>query len=296
MQLTFLGTGSMVPIPGRSHNAILLSHRQENILIDCGEGTQTQLRKAKISPAKITKLLITHWHGDHVLGLPGLIQTLGTSEYKGVLDIYGPKGSKQYFIYMFRGFINQSRVQVRVHEIQSGLFFEDKQFTLSCFPLYHPAPCLGYTFQEKDRRRINMEYMKTFKLTKHPILKKLQQGQSIEWKGQTIDVESATTVVKGKKLTFILDTKFFPALVEHARAADVLVCEATHMEDLREKTEKYKHMTSKQAAELGKRASVGKLYLTHFSQRYTDLGPLLKEARSVFPKAELAQDLLSLAL
>jgi len=294
MKLTFLGTGSMVPIPGRSHNAILLSYKQENILIDCGEGTQTQIRKAKISPAKITKLLITHWHGDHVLGIPGLIQTLGASEYQKTLDIYGPKGSKEYFHYMFKGFINQSRVKLSIHEIKEGIIFEDKDFSLSCFPLVHPAPCFGFIFQEKDRRRINLDYLKKFKLTKHPILKRLQEGKSIEWKGKKIDVKKATKVVEGKKISFVLDTKLFPKLPSYIKDSDYLICEATHMDELKERTEKYKHMTSKQAGELAKKAKVGKLYITHFSQRYNDLSPMLKETRTVFKQTELAKDLLSL--
>ena len=294
MKITFLGTGSMVPTPKRNHTAILLSHGNENILVDCGEGTQKQLRIAKIAPAKITKILITHWHGDHVLGLPGLIQTLGANEYSKVLDIYGPKGSREFIANMFKGFVNEFRIKMRVNEIKEGVFFSSKDFSLEAKMLEHSSPCFGYSFIEADKRNVNINHTKKFGLTRHPILRELQQGRSITWKGQRISAEEATTLKKGKKLTIILDTKFTKSAVELARNADLLICEATLLDELKEKTEEYKHLTTKQAAEIAKEAGVKKLVITHFSQRYKDTRRLEKEAREVFKETTAAKDLMEM--
>ncbi|MFH1210512.1 MAG: ribonuclease Z [archaeon] len=296
MKITFLGTGSMMPTPERNHSAILLSYENENILIDCGEGTQKQLRLAKIAPTKITKILITHWHGDHVLGIPGLLQTLGANEYNKILDIYGPKGSREYIANMFKGFANEFRIKMRVNEIGEGIFFKSKDFMLEAKEMKHSTPCLGYNFIEADKRNININYTKKFGLTKHPILRELQEGKNIVWKGQKIKAEDATTTRKGKKITFVLDTGYTKKAVELAKDSDMLICEATLLDELRDKTEEYKHLTTKQAAQIAKEAEVKKLVITHFSQRYkeTDIKELEKEAREIFKETVAAKDLMEI--
>jgi ribonuclease Z len=296
MKITFLGTGSMVPTPERNHNAILLSYGSENILVDCGEGTQKQMRLAKIAPTKITKILITHWHGDHVLGLPGLLQTLGANEYSKVLDIYGPRGSREYLANMFKGFVNEFRIKMRVNEIKEGVFFKSKDFMLEAKELEHSCPCLGYNFIEADKRNVNVNYTKKFGLTRHPILRELQEGKNITWKGQKIMAEDATTTRKGKKISFILDTGYTKNAIEMAENADLLICEATMLDELKEKTEQYKHLTTKQAAQIAKEAGVKKLVITHFSQRYkeSDTKKLEKEAKEVFKETVAAKDLMEI--
>lgn len=294
IKITFLGTGSMVPTPKRNHTAILLNYGSENILVDCGEGTQKQLRLAKIAPTKITKILITHWHGDHVLGLPGLIQTLGANEYNKVLDIYGPRGSREFMINMFKGFINEFRIKMRINEIKEGVFFKCKDYSLEAVSLDHSSPCYGYNFIEAEKRNVNINYTKKFGLTRHPILRELQEGRSITWKGQKISADDATTVRKGRKISFVLDTAYTEKAVEQARDADLLVCEATHLDELKEKTEEYKHLTAKQAATIAKEANVKKLVITHFSQRYKDSKKLENEAKEIFKETIAAKDLMEI--
>ena len=154
IEIIFLGTSSMVPTKERNHSAILLSFKGNNILVDCGEGTQRQLKIANISASKTTKILITHWHGDHVLGLPGLIQTLAANNYSGVLEIYGPKGTKDKFKHMFKAFeFDQNKIKLDINEVDKGKFFENDDFILECLPLEHGTLGLGYNFIEKDRRR-----------------------------------------------------------------------------------------------------------------------------------------------
>lgn len=295
MEITFLGTGAMVPTAERNHCSFLLTYRDEGILFDCGEGTQRQLRKAKISPAKITKILITHWHGDHVLGLPGLVQTMAACEYSGTLEIYGPAGSKDFFARMFSSFVLEERIHVRVNEVNEENFFENEFFMLKALPVRHTTRCLAYAFIEKDRRRINLEYLKKFELQRHPILKNLQEGKDIEWKGNKIKADDATIVVHGKKIVYIADTALCENLAKIAKDADILVCESTLADDLKDKAEVSKHLTGSQAAGIAKEAGVKKLVLTHFSPRYKSVAHIRHEAKKVFKNVSCAKDFLKIS-
>ena len=147
--IIFLGTSSAIPTETRNHISILLSYKNENILIDCGEGTQRQFRKAKLNPGQITRLLITHFHGDHVFGLPGLFHTLALNNYSKTLYIYGPTGTKKFISEIFKTFIQSKRIKYEVKEVR-GRFLETNDFKLIALPLDHDTPINGYLFEEKD--------------------------------------------------------------------------------------------------------------------------------------------------
>ncbi|MDD5253786.1 MAG: ribonuclease Z [Candidatus Nanoarchaeia archaeon] len=296
MKITFLGTGSMVPTIERNHSSILFNYNSENILVDCGEGTQKQLRKAKISPAKITRILITHWHGDHVLGIPGLLSTLRWSNYTKTLEIYGPKGTKKYFSNMMNGFDSHilPTLKVKLIEINKKLVFENKDFYVETLPVVHTKNCLAYNFIEKDKRRINLSYLKKFGLKNNPILKSLSQGKDIVYNGKKISAKKATILNKGRKLSIVLDTIFFPGLYKIAKNSDLFVCESTHLSREQKESNDYEHLTSEQAAITAKKAKVKKLILTHFSQRYKDVMPLEKEAKKIFKNTITAKDLMTI--
>jgi len=291
MKITFLGTGAMLPTKERNPNAIFISYNTHGILIDCAEGTQRQLRLAGISPNKIDIVLITHWHGDHVLGIPGLLQTLGASNYNKKLLIYGPKGSKKFFNHMLEGFVFKYRFKCEVHEINEGKFFENKDFYLQADRVEHSIDCLSYSLIEKDKLKINIDYTKKFGLIQHPLLGELQKGKDIIYNGKKILVEKATTVKKGKKICFILDTYYDKKLVNIAKNADLLISESTWLE--KDKLQDKEHLSAKDAGKIAKRAKVKKLILTHFSQRYKDLSEMLKECKKEFSNVELANDLMS---
>ena len=280
----------MLPTIERNPTSILVRYKEEGILIDCGEGTQRQLRYAKISPTKITKLLITHWHGDHVLGIPGLIQSLGANNYKKTLEIYGPKGSKKYLTNMLNGIIFHNRIKMKVKEIKSGIFFKNQDFHLESLELKHNIPCLGYSIQENDKLRINLNYTKKFGLTRHPLLGKLQQGKDIIYKGKKITVSKGTKTIKGKKLSIILDTKSFNEITKLTKNSNILICESTWSEN--QKNKKGNHLTSMDAAKIAKKSKAKKLILTHFSQRYKETKFLKDEAKKVFKNTISSKDFL----
>jgi ribonuclease Z len=296
MQIVFLGTSCMVPTKERSHSAILIRYKAEGILVDCGEGTQRQLKIAGIKPTCITKILITHWHGDHVLGLPGLIQTLGASDYNKVLEIYGPKGTREHLEMVLKAFMFEEKIKYNVKEVGNGRFFENKDFILEAGELEHIIPTVGYNFIEKDRRRINLSYVKKREIPEGPLLGKLQDGKDIEFKGKKVMVKDATYIVKGKKLSFILDTLVCDNCYRLAHNSDLLVCEAAYTSELEDKAEEYKHMTSRQAGLIANKANVKKLVLTHFSARYKNALELQKDAQDVFDNVVCAEDFMKIKL
>ena len=293
INITFLGTSSMIPTPERNHNSILISYKNHGILVDCGEGTQRQLRIARIKPSKITKLLITHWHGDHVLGIPGLIQNLAAHNSKNTLDIYGPKGSKKYLKNMLSGIVVQEKVKYEVKELSSGVFYKN-DFILEALPLDHITPCLAYSFKERDSRKINLGYTKKFGLTRHPLLGNLQRGKDIVYKGKKIQASKATTLIKGKKIAIVMDTAPTKNAVKIAKDSDILITEATWSKELEKFVMKRKHLTAELAAKIAKQANAKKLILTHFSQRYKDIKQLETEAKKVFKNTVLAEDFMQI--
>ncbi|MFC1801727.1 ribonuclease Z [Nanoarchaeota archaeon] len=296
MQIQFLGTGCMMPTKTRNLAGVLLSFKSENILFDCGEGTQRQLKIAGVKPSRITKILISHWHGDHVLGLPGLLQTFSASEYSGVLEIYGPKGSKKFFENMMKGFAVKEIVEYKLIEVGEGKFFENNDFYLEALPMKHSAPCLGFSFVEKDRRRIEIKKAKKLGLDEGVLLGKLQNGKTITVKGKKIKPNDVSYVVEGKKVVYITDTEPCGNAVKLARGADLLVMESTYSSDLQAKADEYGHLTAKDTGMIANRAGVKKLVLTHFSQRYKNAKVLEEDARQVFDNTEAAEDFMKIKL
>ena len=296
MQLTILGTSAMVPTKDRNHSAALLTHGTEGILVDCGEGTQRQLKLAGIPQSKITRILLSHWHGDHTLGLPGMIMTMSQGGYGETLHIYGPKGTKQHLKSMFEAFEFDLRMHIEVHEVGKDTLFETEELLVKSMPLEHGVPCIGFRIEEKDRRRIDLAKIKKFGIPEGPLLGKLQRGEEAIWKGKPVHPKDTTYVVKGKIIAFVTDTS--PCKNAHilAENADLLICEASYTSTLEEKAEEYTHMTARQAGQLASQAGVKKLIITHFSARYITTTELLEDARTAFHETIAAHDLMKIAL
>jgi ribonuclease Z len=297
MKITFLGTACMKPTAERNATSILVNHKGENILIDCGEGTQRQLKITGISPTKITKILISHWHADHVLGLPGLIATLGASEYSKTLEIYGPKGTKKYIKNLFSSFSLRANIKLEIKEVsKEGIFLETKDLEFLSTSLVHSCPTRGYVIKEKDKRKMKLSYLKKFGLTRDPLLGKLQQGKNITHKGHKILVKDATTLIPGKKLSIILDNTPTPKIAKFVKESDLLIMESSFGSELKAKAKEYKHSTAEQTAQVAKKANVKKLVLTHISGRYKTPNKLLVEAKSIFKETKVAKDFMTISL
>jgi len=290
MELTFLGTGQAIPTKSRNHTALLFRYEDEMLLVDCGEGTQRQFRKAGINPCKLTKLLITHWHGDHILGIPGLLQTLALNNYSRTLDVYGPHGTRKFMELMLHMFVFVGKIKVNIHEIDEGVFYNDK-FILTAYRMVHGTKALAYSFEEKTKTRMDVAKIKKLGL-KGPIIGELQRGQDVFFNGKRILSKNVTYKQEGKKVAFIMDTLFNPNCIKAAENADVLVCESTYMEADADKAQEHLHLTTTKAAEIAKKAKAKSLYLTHISQRYEAVEKhVLKEAQKIFKKSFLPNDL-----
>lgn len=293
MEIIFLGTSCMVPTKERNHSSIYVNYKGEGILIDCGEGTQRQLKIAGIKPTKITKIFITHWHGDHVLGLPGLLQTMNASDYEKKLDIYGPKGTKIRFEHMFKTFLFNIKFEHSINEIKQGSL-ELKDLFVNFAELDHGIPCLGYNLIEKDRRRIKISIVKSLGIPDGPLLGELQNNKKIKWKNKTISPKDTTYIVKGKKVSFILDTVLCNNIYDLAQDSDLLICEASYTDNLIDKADEYKHLTAKQAALIATQTNSSSLILTHLSQRYKTPEKLLEEASDIFKDIKIAYDFMKI--
>ncbi len=282
LKVTFLGTGAMLPTAQRGTSGVFLNYKGEGILFDCGEGTQRQFRIAKISPTKITRICMSHWHGDHSLGLPGMIQTLGALGYSKKLFIYGPGGFEKFLSELCSAARLEFRINFEVKELGEGVFLKTKDFLLESLPMRHNAPCAGYSFIESSKRKIIVEKAKSLGIPSGPLLGKLQRGESVKVKGRLISPEEVSVLVKGRKVAFITDTTSNKNAVRLAENADLAIIEGTFSSELAEKAKDYWHLTAKEAGEMAEKARVKRLVLTHFSARYKNVERLVKEAQSVF--------------
>jgi len=286
----------MVPTKDRNHVGVLLRYKNQGILFDCGEGIQRQIKTAGLKLTAVTKILISHWHGDHVLGLPGLISSLGASEYSGILEIYGPKGTKQRLNKLFDAFAFDKRVEMKIEEIKPGKFFENKEFELHAYKLDHKIETLGYSFVEKDSRKIIMSKAKKLGIKEGPLVGKLQRGETVMVNGKKIKPDDVSMIDEGKKITVISDTVLCKGCLDAAKDADLLVSEACYTSALQNKAEEYKHLTAKEAAQIASSSGVKKLILTHFSARYKDTHEIEEDAKDVFNDITCAKDFMKIKI
>ncbi len=293
-EITFLGTTAMIPTIDRGHSAILIFHEKESLLFDCGENTQRQLKIAKADMMRISKICISHWHGDHVLGLPGLLQTMNMmgGENERTIDIYGPSGTKKRFELLERAFESDKRsLKINVHDIEKdGVFFENDEYSLEARHLKHSVKTLGFALIEQDKRKMDLRFLEKKGIRPGPLYGKLQRGEDVTFKGEKIKADDATDIIKGKKIAYVSDTEPCKNASALAKDADIMICEATYADKMEEKGEDYKHMTARQAAQTAHQAGARKLILTHFSARYKDIEEVLENAKDIFPETLAAFD------
>ncbi|WP_313640922.1 ribonuclease Z [Paenibacillus sp. FSL K6-0276] len=299
MDLYFLGTNAGVPTLQRNVTSValrLLEERRSIWMFDCGEGTQHQVLRSPIRLGKLEKLFITHLHGDHLFGLPGLLSSRGYQGGTSPLTVYGPPGLKAYLDISLA--VSQSRIPYKIEIVEhtGGTVFEDDGFKVEAALLEHRIDSYGYRVTEKDSPgSLNTELLKSYGLKPGPLYGKLKKGEDvITDEGMRI---SAADVVRepkrGRIVTILGDTRPCSGALELSLNADLIVHEATFAHDLAEMAYQYHHSTAHQAAELAKEANAGQLLLTHFSSRYSsseELIPLLEEAERIFPETLLAEE------
>jgi len=291
--ITFLGTSQAIPTAKRNHTAVLMQYKNENILIDCGEGTQRQFRKAHLNPCKITRLLITHWHGDHVLGIPGLLQTLLLNGYSKTLYIYGPKGTSYFIKQIIKTFVSYNTIPLVIKEVSNGKILETKDFVIEASAMKHSNPCNAYSFTEKSRIRLKKDKIKKLKIKDKKDFGKLAEGKNIKIDGKVIKAKDYTYKTPDKKVAFIFDTGLNPNCYKISKNAELVISEAVYLNSEQELADLHEHLTAEEAGKIAQKAKAKRLYLAHLSQRYDCNEDLIsKEAKKKFKNVVIAEDLM----
>ena len=303
MKIIPLGTSSGKPTLRRNVSALAVVGEGEWWLFDCGEGTQTQIARAGVSPQKLVGVFISHLHGDHFNGLPGLLSTMSLDQREKELTLVGPAGIDQYLTMLAGLKICHVNYPLKLREFDAQYFagkeqelvYESAGFTVTTRPLDHRIFALGYRLEEKTKPgRFNLDRAKELGIPEAPLYSRLQSGQSITLEdGRVIYPSEVLGPPRpGKVVSYCLDTRPCANAVKLSENADWLIHEATFTEELIEESNHFGHSTAIQAAEIAVEAKARRLLITHFSSRFPDIRPLLEESRSVFPETYAAEDLL----
>ncbi|MDR1147301.1 MAG: ribonuclease Z [Spirochaetaceae bacterium] len=296
LEAFILGSGGMMPLPRRHLTSVLLRRDGDLFLFDCGEGTQVSLRRLNLRWKKISAIFISHTHADHVTGLPGLLMLSSQVERNEPMYIIGPPRIAEYIQSSMDVLDMYINYEIIVREInEAGVVFEGSDFRIRAFPLRHTKPCYGYTLEEDDRPgEFYPEKALALGVPMGPLWSKLQNGgTALSSSGAEIhpdDVLGAPR--KGRKFSFVTDSRYFDGIAENVKGSDFFVCEGMFEQALLDDAYEKGHMTAAQAARIARDAAVKKLALIHYSPRYNEyeLDILLKEAKSLFPATILSRD------
>jgi ribonuclease Z len=300
LRVTFLGTSGAIPTLERSLPAVLVQRGNELLMLDCGEGVQRQMIRAKVGFAKKMKVFLSHLHGDHVLGLPGLLQTMALMDRKKKLEVYGPEGTSAFLTCVRETLRFGLTFEVEVHEVhRAGVVCGESSYIVEAVWANHVTPTLAYAFVEKPRPgKFFPEKAVALSVPKGVLWSKLQHGESVVLSdGRVVKPEEVTGPARhGRKIVYSGDTRPFKGFAKFATRADLVVHEATFDDALAEKAELDGHSTPSQAALQTKRAKAKMLALTHISARYADTALLLEQAMKVFENTVVAEDFMVLEL
>lgn len=294
-ELTILGSSSATPAFKRHLSAQLISHNERLFLIDCGEGTQFQMMRYKTRIQRLDAIFISHLHGDHFFGLPGLLCSLSNHERTRPLKIICPEGLPEVLFQLLKASDTRLKYELEFHLLKSKsseIVFENSSLSVSSIPLKHRVYCNGYLFQEKPKARKFLMSKAKADLIPVQYFHLLKQGNTIVLDNQR-EYHSSDYLGEAPKsfsYAYCSDTRYFSELADSIKGVDLLYHEATFLEELKHKAESTFHSTAKEAGMLAREAQAGKLIIGHFSARYLDLQPLLAEAQQEFPNTHLAEE------
>jgi ribonuclease Z len=291
--LTILGCNSAVPSFGRNPTAQVLQTQKESFLIDCGEGTQMQMAKYNIRRSKVSRIFISHLHGDHYFGLIGLINSMSLLNRTQDLHLYAPKELEEIIGMQMRVANSQLSFKLFFHPVtEEGLLVEDNSITIHTFRVQHRIECWGFLFREKKKpRSVNGEKVKVYEIPTR-FYEKLQEGENYTTKDGTVILNEELTRpgIRARSYAYCADTVYDESLIDKVRGVDMLYHEATYLSANEDRAKTYFHSTTTQAASIAQKAEVKRLIIGHFSSRYEKLDEFLSEARSVFKDTVLAQE------
>jgi ribonuclease Z len=294
-EILFLGTSASAPSAHRGLSGHIVSHNEFRFLVDCGEGTQRQILQSGKGFKRLTRVLLTHGHLDHILGLGGLLSTFLRWEAIDEFEVYGTKGTLERVKTLLYDVVLRGKnppMPLRLVEIQPGVIFEAEDFTVTAFPVFHRGPdSLGYVFEEKARRPFLAEKADALGVPFGPERRDLVNGKAITLSdGKRITPNMVLGDLElGSKLVLVGDTGKIDNLLEVCKDADAVVIESTYLDEEAEMAKQFSHLTAKMGAELAKQAGVKKLILTHISRRYRGKD-VLAEAQTIFENTVVARD------
>ena len=295
MKLTILGSYSATPHTDKAPTAQLLETKGNRFLIDCGEGTQVRLRQHRVKFSQIKHIFISHLHGDHFYGLPGLISTFRLLGREAPLHVYGPKGIKEAILLLLKLADSWTNYPLHFHELdakESVLIHADDEVEVHTIPLRHRIYTNGFLFKElPGSRKINKAAVDQYRIDMSQFHKLKQGYDVVDSQGNIIsNIQLTTDPIAPKSYAFCSDTAYYPELAQVVKGVDVMYHESTFLDDREDLAKKTFHSTAKQAARVAKQADVGQLLLGHFSSRYKSLNPFMEEAKTIFENTQLALD------
>lgn len=288
--LVILGCSSQQPTRYRNHGAYLFRWNGEGLLFDPGEGTQRQFIHANVPPPAVTRIFVSHFHGDHCLGLGSMLLRLNLDKVNHPVHCYYPASGKKYFDRLRYSTMYHETIKVIEHPVTAaGLVHEDDHFKIEAIFLEHGVDNIGWRVSEPDTRKFDPLLLNKFHIHGKDV-KELQEKGFLIVNSETVHLNDVSHIRKGDSIAYVVDTRYCQNAIDIAKGAKVLLAESTYLEEHKELAHKHFHLTAKQAATIAKEAHVEKLILTHFSARYTSLKGFETEARAVFPNTETADD------
>lgn len=289
MKLTILGTAGQLPTRDRNQNAYFLEWPFGGILFDPGEGTQRQFTHAGISPGKVHKIFISHFHGDHCLGLPGMMQRLSLMKIPRDLHIYFPEEGQPYYDALSISSKYTRRIHFVPHPLKEGVVEETDEYLIEAFELRHSTPVLGYRFTIKPRLRFRKDLLEKLGIG-GPLLGELEHRGSAEYRGKFLTREELSYKTDEKVFAYVLDSGICDAIPDLIRNADAVLMEGTYLETEKHLADEFMHMTGEQAGRYASENHVKKLILTHFSERYKDMNLYQKAVEKTYKNTHISHD------